>query len=83
MATEKPCCSTVQALAAFEEMQQEGCPANVVTYNTLLDVYGKLGHWEQALNVLQRMRSEVCYLQQYKCVSSVQLFRNSLISSQA
>ena len=27
----------------------QGCPANVVTWNTLIDVYGKSGQWEEAL----------------------------------
>ena len=31
-----------------------------VTYNTLIDVYGKLGQWEQALQVLRRMKYQVC-----------------------
>ena len=30
-----------------------------VTYNTLIDVYGKLGRWEDALQVLQRMKTQV------------------------
>ena len=30
-----------------------------VTYNTLIDVYGKLGRWEDALEVLQRMKAQV------------------------
>jgi len=30
-----------------------------VTYNTLIDVYGKLGQWEQALQVLRRMKYQV------------------------
>lgn len=27
----------------------QGCPPNVVTCNTLIDVYGKSGQWEEAL----------------------------------
>ena len=30
-----------------------------MTYNTLIDVYGKLGRWEDALQVLQRMKAQV------------------------
>ena len=30
-----------------------------VTYNTLIDVYGKLGRWEDALQVLLRMKTQV------------------------
>lgn len=32
---------------------------NVVTYNTLVDVYGKLGQWERAIHVLDMMKHEV------------------------
>lgn len=42
----------------------QGCPANVVTYNTLIDVYGKSGQWEQALGVLEQMKREVRGLEQ-------------------
>lgn len=34
-------------------MQRLGVYPNVVTYNTLIDVYGKLGRWEDCLNILQ------------------------------
>ena len=40
-------------------MQQEGCMPNIVTYNTLIDVYGKLGQWQEALGVLDTLRMEV------------------------
>ncbi len=40
-------------------MQQEGCMPNIVTYNTLIDVYGKLGQWQEALGVLETLRMEV------------------------
>ena len=40
-------------------MQRSGVAANVVTYNTLIDVYGKVGRWEEALKVLDRMKTEV------------------------
>ncbi len=34
-------------------------PTQVVTYNTLIDVYGKTGQWAEALKVLARMKEEV------------------------
>jgi pentatricopeptide repeat protein len=33
-----------------------------VTYNTLIDVYGKLGRWEDALQVLRRMKQQVGFI---------------------
>lgn len=57
-------CSTLdllllQALEVYAEMQREGCTPNIVTYNTLIDVYGKLGQWQEALGVLDTLRIEV------------------------
>ena len=40
-------------------MRAEGHRPNVVTYNTLVDVYGKTGQWERAVRVLDDMLSEV------------------------
>jgi pentatricopeptide repeat protein len=40
-------------------MKGEGCTPNVVTYNTLIDVYGKLGQWDRAVSVLNMMHGEV------------------------
>lgn len=50
-----------------------------VTYNTLIDVYGKLGQWEQALQVLRRMKFQVG-----PCTFILQtLFRMSLLTCSA
>jgi pentatricopeptide repeat domain-containing protein 1 len=35
--------------------QVEGCAANVVTFNTLVDVYGKLGRWQDAIRVISQV----------------------------
>lgn len=40
-------------------IQEEGCRPTVVTYNTLIDVYGKMGRWEDAVKVLSDMVNEV------------------------
>ena len=40
-------------------LQKEGCKPNVVTYNTLIDVFGKMGRWEDAVRVLDDMAAEV------------------------
>ena len=40
-------------------MQASGCQPNVVTYNTLIDLHGKMGQWEEAIRVMDKMKSEV------------------------
>lgn len=37
---------------------QDSCTPNVVTYNTLVDVYGKMGNWERAIGVLDHMKGQ-------------------------
>jgi len=50
----------IHSLHSFERAHaaQDGCAPNVVTYNTLVDVYGKMGNWEKAVDVLDLMKSE-------------------------
>lgn len=48
------------ALNIYKSMRQTDCSPNVVTYNTLIDVYGKLGQWEDAVRVIDVMQREVC-----------------------
>ena len=33
-------------------------PSSQVTWNTLIDLYGKMGSWEEAVNVLSLMKGE-------------------------
>ena len=40
-------------------LQDEGCQPNVVTYNSLIDVYGKMGRWKDAVKVLSDMADQV------------------------
>lgn len=47
------------ALDVFKQMHEDKIRPNVVTYNTLVDVYGKTGQWEKAVRVLDDMRQEV------------------------
>lgn len=47
------------ALDTYNSMRAASCVPNVVTYNTLVDVYGKLGQWERAIHVLDLMKHEV------------------------
>lgn len=39
-------------------MIAEGCTPNLVTYNTLIDVYGKTGAWESAIAVLDALHAQ-------------------------
>jgi len=43
----------------LNDMQASGCQPNVVTYNTLIDLYGKMGQWGEATRVMDKMKSEV------------------------
>jgi pentatricopeptide repeat domain-containing protein 1 len=53
------CGKLANALDIFQMMQAEGCTPNVVTYNTLIDVYGKLGQPDKAVGVLSLMKQQV------------------------
>jgi len=46
-------------------VQDEGCQPNVVTYNTLIDVYGKMGCWQEAVQVLDDMTEKVLSLHMF------------------
>ncbi len=46
-------------------VQDEGCQPNVVTYNTLIDVYGKMGCWQEAVQVLDDMTAKVLSLHMF------------------
>ena len=43
------------ALDVYQQMLNEGCTPNLVTFNTLIDVYGKTGAWEEAIAVLDEI----------------------------
>jgi pentatricopeptide repeat domain-containing protein 1 len=47
------------ALDVFNQLLREGCTPNLVTFNTLIDVYGKTGQWEEAVKVLDALQSQV------------------------
>ncbi len=40
-------------------MRAEGVTPNLVTFNTLIDVYGKTGQWEEAVRVLDTLEQQV------------------------
>ena len=54
------------ALDVYKQLLAEGCAPNLVTYNTLIDVYGKTTQWEEAVKVLDALEQQVGYL----CVCS-------------
>ena len=39
-------------------MVEEGCTPNLVTYNTLIDVYVKTGRWQAAVAMLDAMEAQ-------------------------
>lgn len=41
------------------QMLAEGCTPNLVTYNTLLEVFAKQAKWEEAVSVLDSLQSQV------------------------
>lgn len=49
--------SVLTIICPLQEMQNEGCMPSLVTYNILIDMYGKAGRYEDAINVLGTMES--------------------------
>ncbi len=47
------------ALDVYTQMRAEGVTPNLVTFNTLIDVYGKTGQWEEAVRVLDTLEQQV------------------------
>jgi pentatricopeptide repeat domain-containing protein 1 len=43
----------------YKQMIQEGCTPNLVTYNTLIDLYVKTGQWQEAIKLLDKLEEEV------------------------
>jgi pentatricopeptide repeat protein len=40
-------------------MLDEGCTPNLVTFNTLIDLYVKTGQWQEAIGVLDTLEEHV------------------------
>jgi pentatricopeptide repeat protein len=47
------------SLPGWPQMLQEGLQPNLVTYNTLLEVYAKRGMWGKAVGVLDTLEQQV------------------------
>jgi pentatricopeptide repeat domain-containing protein 1 len=43
----------------FEQMQQQGCTPDVVTYTALISAYERGGQWQRALAAFQQMCMQV------------------------
>jgi pentatricopeptide repeat protein len=54
--------------SSFQMVQDEGCQSNVVTYNALIDVYGKMGCWQEAVQVPDDMTEKVMSLHIHVCL---------------
>ena len=50
------------ALNIFQQLQLEGVTPSIVTYNIILEVYAKQGMWQQALQTVTALNSQVCGL---------------------
>ena len=48
-----------EALEFFKQMKEEGPQPNIVTYNVIIDLYGKKGRsWENILELLEEMKAK-------------------------
>ncbi|ERN09385.1 hypothetical protein AMTR_s00029p00034670 [Amborella trichopoda] len=48
-----------QALSLFRSMEDEGCRPTLITYNVMLDVYGKMGMpWNRIFSLFESMRND-------------------------
>ena len=43
----------------YNQLLREGCQPNLVTYNILIDIYGKMGSWQEAVQVLDALEGQV------------------------
>lgn len=49
-----------RAAELFEQMQQQGCVPDVVTFTALISAYEKGGQWRRALTAYELMRQQRC-----------------------
>ncbi len=47
------------ALDVYGQLLREGCTPNLVTYNILIDIHGKMGNWQEAVQVLDALEGQV------------------------
>ncbi|KAK6272969.1 hypothetical protein POUND7_010052 [Theobroma cacao] len=57
-----------RAISMFEKMKATGLSPTLVTYNVMLDVYGKMGRsWNKILQILDEMRSKGLEFDEFTC----------------
>ncbi|GKV39799.1 hypothetical protein SLEP1_g47516 [Rubroshorea leprosula] len=57
-----------RAISVFERMEETGLFPTLVTYNVMLDVYGKMGcSWDKILGLLDEMRSNGLKFDEFTC----------------
>ena len=47
------------AIDVYKSLLSEGCTPNLVTFNTLIEVYSKTGAWQDAVSVLDALEAQV------------------------
>ena len=64
------------ALDVYQQLVREGCTPNLVTFNILIDIYGKTNQWQEAVKVLDALDAQVCaarlpcMLEMLRCLST-------------
>ena len=43
----------------YDQLLAEGCAPNLVTFNILIDIHGKCGRWDKAVEVLDALQALV------------------------
>ena len=46
------------AIDVYKSLLSEGCTPNLVTFNTLIEVYSKTGAWQDAVSVLDALEAQ-------------------------
>ncbi|CAI8588921.1 unnamed protein product [Vicia faba] len=67
-----------RAIEIFEKMKETGLNPTLVTYNVMLDVYGKMGRsWNIILELLDEMKSKGLEFDEFMCSTVNRLVRKS------
>ena len=55
------------ATDVYKSLLSEGCTPNLVTFNTLIEVYSKTGAWQDAVSVLDALEAQARLLSTHFC----------------